>query len=96
MKKIFYILFTILTLNSIYSQELTETDEETNLYTKCFCDLKPVQSRDYPSFQSNLCSILQCSIMYEYVSEVKAPIDLSDYKKQIIERINEISVRLFL
>lgn len=96
MKKIFYILFTILTLNSIYSQEILETDENINLYTKCFSDLKPVQARDYPSFQSNLCSILQCSIMYEYVSEVKAPFDLSDYKKQIIERINEISVRLFV
>lgn len=96
MKKIFYILFTILTLNSIYSQEITETDEDINLYTKCFSDLSPIEVPDYPIFQVNLCSILSCLIMYQSVDKIKEPIDLTDYKKQIIERINEISVRLFV
>lgn len=96
MKKIFFTLFTIFALNSIYSQEITEINEEVNLYTKCFSNLNPIKIPDYPVFQSNLCSIWECLAMYEYLSLVKAPIDLSDYKKQIIERTNEIAVRLYL
>lgn len=96
MKKIFFILLPLLTLNPIYSQEILETDEETNLYTKCFSDLKLIQAPDYPALQSNLCSILECLMMYQYVTIAEAPIELSTYKKQIVERINEISVRLFV
>ena len=96
MKKIFFILLPLLTLNPIYSQEILETDEEINLYTKCFSDLKLIQAPDYPALQSNLCSILECLMMYQYVSIAEAPIELSTYKQQIVERINEISVRLFV
>jgi|GEM_PF-5537834 len=96
MKKIFFILLSLLTLNSIYSQETSEIDEEQNLLSKCFSDLSLIEVPDYPIFQLNLCSILNCLVMYQSVDKIKEPIDLTDYKKQIIERINEISVRLFL
>lgn len=96
MKKIFLILFTIFALNSIYSQETTEIDEEQNLLSKCFSDLSSIEVQDYPIFQLNLCSILNCLVMYQSVDKIKEQIDLTDYKKQIIERINEISVRLYL
>ncbi len=96
MKKIFFVLFTILTLNSIYSQETFEIEEEQNLLSKCFSGLSPIEVPDYPLFQLNLCSILNCLVMYQSVDKIKEPIDLTDYKKQIIERINEISLRLYL
>jgi len=95
-KKIFLILFTIFALNSIYSQEATEIDQEQNLLSKCFSDLSSIEVPDYPIFQLNLCSILNCLVMYQSVDKIKEQIDLTDYKKQIIERINEISVRLYL
>ena len=96
MKKIFFILLSLSTINSIYCQETSEIDEEQNLLSKCFFDLSPIEIPDYPIFRLNLCSVLNCLVMYQCVDKIKEPIDLTDYKKQIIERINEISVRLYL
>ncbi|WP_296148406.1 hypothetical protein [uncultured Flavobacterium sp.] len=96
MKKTFLTLFSIMTFSSIYSQEIENIDNEQNLLSKCFSDLSLIQAPDHPIFQTNLCSILECLMMFRIINKIKEPIDLTKYKKEIIERINEISVRLYL
>lgn len=92
-KSLILILFFF--INILYGQEASNYKEE-DVLSKCFTDLIPIQPPNYPAFQTELCSILKCFTMLSIISYADNTIDLSGYEKQILQRIDEISILLYV